>query len=89
MAKLVTLIAFAYALAAAGALLLGLATTFGWFGLKGDALGMVFAMLAALPWAFALGLLPADSPVAAVLVIVAGMAINLALLLAVGRVLRR
>jgi hypothetical protein len=89
MAKLVTLIALAYAVAAAAALLLGFAATFGWFGIKGDALAMVFAMLAALPWSFAVGLLPADNMVAAVLVIVFGMAINLALLLAVARALRR
>jgi len=87
--KLFVLLAWSYVVAAAGASLLGFAATFGWFGIKPDALGMVFAMLAALPWSLAMGLIAGDKIVIGIIVIIAGMGINAMLLFALARAVRR
>ena len=56
--RLFTVLAWLYLVAAAAAVLLGFAATWGWFGVEPDALGMVFAILAAVPWSFAVALIP-------------------------------
>ena len=74
---------------AASAVMLGFAATFGLFGIWGDALGMVFAMLAGLPWSFAVGLAPVHDLVFGVIVILVSIAIDAALLFARARAARR
>lgn len=89
MQSLFRLIAWAYLIAALGAVLLGFAATWGWFGVEPDALGMVFALMAALPWSFAIGLIPHGNLGLALVLIFAGIAINAAGLFALARAMRR
>jgi hypothetical protein len=87
--RVFTLIAWAYLLAAAGALILGFAATWGWFGVEPDALGMVFALMAAVPWSFALGLIPHGNLGLALVLIVVGIGLNAAGLFALAHAMRR
>lgn len=69
----------------AGALLLIPASIYGWFGVEQDPLGGVFAFLLALPWVLVASAMT-DPPLwVTILVIIAGMATNTAIILAVGR----
>ena len=89
MHRLFLLIAWAYLLAATGAVILGFSATWGWFGVRPDALGMVFALMAALPWSFAIGLIPHGNIGLALVLIFAGIGINAAGLFALAYAMRR
>jgi hypothetical protein len=89
MHRLFLAIAWAYLLAASGAVILGFAATWGWFGVEPDALGMVFALMAALPWSFAIGLIPHGNLGLALVLIIAGIALNAAGLFLLARAMRR
>jgi hypothetical protein len=87
--RVFTVIAWAYLLAAAGAVVLGFAATWGWFGVKPDALGMVFALMAALPWSFAIGLIPHGNLGLGLMLVFIGIGLNAALLFWLAHVMRR
>jgi hypothetical protein len=89
MHRLFLFIAWAYLVAATGAVILGFAATWGWFGVKPDALGMVFALMAALPWSFGIALIPHGNLGLALVLILAGIAINAAGLFAIAHAMRR
>jgi hypothetical protein len=88
MQRFFTFLAWAYLLAATGAVLLGFAATWGWFGVEPDALGMVFALMAAIPWTFAVGLIPHGNLGLGLVLVIAGIAINAALLFWLARAMR-
>jgi hypothetical protein len=81
--------AWGYLAAAMFALILGFAATWGWFGVEPDALGMVFALMAALPWTFAIGLLPHGNLGLGLVLIIIGIGLNAALLFWLAHVVRR
>lgn len=89
MSRFFGLVAWAYLLLSIGAVILGFAATWGWFGVEPDALGMVFALLAAAPWSFAIKFISHGNLFVATLVIIAGIGINAACLFALARAMRR
>jgi hypothetical protein len=89
MQRLFTLIAWAYLLAAIGAVILGFAATWGWFGVEPDALGMVFALLAAMPWTFAIALIPHGNLGLSLVLVMIGIGLNAALLFWLAHLMRR
>lgn len=78
-----------YALLCLIALLLVPASIFGWFGVAEDPLGGVFAILLALPWSAALGHLPTLGTGATMILLIAAMAVNILILLGLGRLVAR
>lgn len=83
------MLAALYALLCLIALLLVPASIYGWFGVAEDPLGGVFAILLALPWSVALGHFPALGTAATMVLLVAAMAINILILLGLGRLVAR
>lgn len=78
-----------YALLCLVALLFVPASVYGWFGIAKDPLGGVFAILLALPWSAALGHLPTMGMLATLVLLIFAMAINIAILLGLGRLASR
>lgn len=87
--KFVRALAALYALLCLIALLLIPASAHGWFGIAEDPLSGVFAILLALPWSAALGHLPAMGTAATIAVLLAAMILNIAILLAIGKLATR
>lgn len=61
----------------------------GWFGVEPDPLAGVVAIVLAMPWSFLLQWLPGGGPWPGMLLVLAGMAANVAIMLWLGRVSRR
>ena len=78
-----------YALLCLIALLLVPASIYGWFGVAQDPLGGVFAILLALPWSAALGHLPTLGTAATMILLAAAMALNILILLGIGKLVAR
>jgi len=78
-------ISIIYVVLCLGAFLLIPASSHGWLGVADDPLSGVFVLLLALPWTLLLSHMGDPGPVGAVAVIVAGIIINVAIVLAVGR----
>jgi hypothetical protein len=78
-----------YALLCLIALLFVPASIYGWFGVAQDPLGGVFAILLALPWSAALGHLPTLGTAATMVLLIAAMALNILILLGIGRLAAR
>ena len=74
-----------YVLLCIGAFLLIPASSHGWLGVADDPLSGVFVLLLALPWTLLLPHLGDPGIVGAIAVIVAGMMLNVAIVLGVGR----
>jgi hypothetical protein len=78
-----------YAALCLGALTLIPISSRGWFGVEPDPLAGVAAIVLAMPWSFALQWLPGGGPWPGMLVVLAGMAANVGVMLWLGRVSRR
>lgn len=61
--------------------------TFGLFGAEPDPISAVYAILLAMPWSLALSYL--NAPIAAFAVLLSGMALNLIIIMAIGRAIAR
>lgn len=80
MARIVRVLATLYAILGISALLLGWATTQGWFGVTPESLGMVYALAMALPWIVVLRWLPDIGPIGLSAFIVLAIALNTTLM---------
>jgi hypothetical protein len=87
--KAATIIACAYGVLGLTSLALIPASANGWFGLDPDPLSAVFAMLLAMPWSLALGRMGEMGPLLSITGLFAGICINIAIILAVGHLIRR
>jgi hypothetical protein len=87
--KAATIIGCAYGALGLISLALIPASAHGWFGLDPDPLSAVFAMLLAMPWSLALGRMGEMGPLLSMAGLLAGICINFAIILAVGRLFRR
>lgn len=83
--NLLSVVAAVYGLLCLAALLLIPASLYGWFGVARGPLGAVFAILLGMPWTLALKWLDPRNPWLSASLIAAGMAINIFLLIALGR----
>lgn len=83
------IVAGLYILLCAGALLLVPASAYGWLGVEPDPLSGVFAFVLALPWVMLATALTAPPMWLTLAIMVLGMAINVAIILAIGRWLAR
>lgn len=77
-----------YALICLVAIALLLAGTFGWFGVERDPLSGTFAIMLALPWSAILGDF-GGGPAFGLIIVVAGMFINLGIIAGLRLILRR
>lgn len=69
--------------------MLGLVSSFGWFGTEATPLGMVFAVLLAFPWTRLIGDISSLGAGGGLLLLALALAANMALLLAAARVAAR
>lgn len=80
-----TVVVWAYTLAAAVAWVMALCGAMGWFG--ADGLAGIYAVLLAMPWSWAMSWV-SGPPAVGLAIVAAGMAVNLAVLVRVMRWLR-
>ena len=78
-----------YVVACLGALFLIPASAHGWLGLAPDSPVVAFAKLLSLPWSLLLAQVATQGVFGTVMLVAAAMALNLALIFAVGRWLAR
>lgn len=86
MRVVMTVVLWAYAVAAAVAWVVALCGAMGWFG--ADGLAGIYAVLLAMPWSWAMSWV-SGPPAVGLGIVAAGMVVNAAVLVRVGRFLGR